>query len=148
MVLVINEEQTMLKESAKDFLKENSPVSALRALRDSRDATGYDKAIWQQMAEMGWGSLTFPEEYGGLDFGYVGLGQILEEMGKTLAASPMLSTVVLCGTAIRLGGNALQKEALLPTIAEGHLVMALALEEGRHHNPKTIKTTATKTEKG
>lgn len=148
MVLVINEEQTMLKESARDFLKEHSPVSALRTLRDNRDATGYDKVVWQQMVEVGWACLTFPEEYGGLDFGYVGLGQVLEEMGKTLTASPMMSTVILCGTAINLGGNVLQKEALLPAIAEGNLVMALAIDEGRHFNPKNIATTGIDTGDG
>lgn len=142
MALIINEEQQMLKTSAKEFLKNRAPVSALRLLRDSKDAKGYDTSLWQEMAEMGWASLNIPEAYGGLDFGYVGLGQIMEEMGRTLTASPLFSTVWLGATAINLAGNVLQKENLLPAIAEGNLVLALALEEGNQHRPNHIATTA------
>lgn len=148
MNLVKNEEQAMLKSSTKEFLQEKSPISALRNLRDSQDSIGYNKEIWNEMAQMGWAGLIIPEAYGGLDFGYTGLGQVLEEMGRTLVASPMISTVLLSATAINLGGNVLQKEELLPQIASGNLVMALASEEGKHHNPNQISTTAKITDEG
>ena len=148
MALVINEEQQMLKTSAKEFLTEKSPVEKLRQLRDSKNDTGFDKNLWKEMAEMGWASLTIPEAYGGLEFDYLGLGQILEETGRTLIASPLVSTVLLSATAINLGGNVLQKEELLPQIAAGELILTLAFEEGRHHNPNLINTTATKTSEG
>ena len=90
MALVLTEEQSMLKSSAREFLKARTPVSALRKLRDDKSETGYDPAIWNQMAEMGWAALTIPENYGGMDFGYTGLGQILEETGRTLTASPLV----------------------------------------------------------
>ncbi len=143
MALVINEEQQMLKTSAKEFLKNRAPVSALRMLRDSKDSKGYDTSLWQEMAEMGWTVLTIPEAYGGLNFGHVGLGQIMEEMGRTLAASPLFSTVWLGATAINLAGNVMQKETLLPAIGEGSLLVSLALEEGNQHRPNRIATTAT-----
>lgn len=142
MPLVINEEQQMLKTSAKEFLKENSPISKLRFLRDTKDKSGYDKALWKEMANMGWTALNIPVAYGGLDFGYTGLGQVLEETGRTLTASPLVSTVLLSATAINLGGNVLQKEALLSDIAAGTLIVAFALEEGRHHDSNSISTTA------
>ena len=139
MALVINEEQQMLKTSAAEYLKEKAPVAALRKLRDENTPQGYDINLWKEMAEMGWASLIIPEQYGGLDFGYVGFGQLLEEMGRTLTASPMISTVLVSTHAILLGGNDVQKDTLLPAIGSGELVMTLALEEGKQHNP--IKTT-------
>lgn len=140
MPLVITEEQSMLKTSAREFLKERAPVAALRALRDNRDEKGYDPQVWKEMAEMGWASLTIPEAYGGLDFGYTGLGQVLEETGRTLTASPLVSTALISTTLINLGGNVLQKEALLPAIAEGNLVVSLAFEEHAAHKPFAVQT--------
>lgn len=135
MTLVINEEPQMLKASAAEFLKEKAPVAALRKLRDTQDPQGYDTNLWQQMAEMGWASLIIPAQYGGLEFGYVGFGQLLEEMGRTLTASPMVSTVLVSANAILLAGNASQKERLLPAIGSGESIVTLALEEGKQHNP-------------
>lgn len=142
-MLVINEEQKMLKTSAKELLKEAGSIeNHLRRLRDAKDTTGYDATLWQQMVEMGLTALTVPETYGGLDFGYTGLGQVLEETGRTLTASPLISTVLLSTTAINLGGSNAQKETLLPAISEGKLLVAFACDEGRHHNPHDIKTVA------
>ena len=115
MSLVITEEQSMLKKSAKTFLAERAPVSSLRKLRDTGDEKGYDPQVWKEMVEMGWTSLTIPEAYGGLDFGYTGLGQILEETGRTLTASPLVSTILLGATIIKKGGSPTQKEAFLMT---------------------------------
>lgn len=148
MALIINEEQQMLKQSAKDFLKEQSPVAALRKLRDDNDANGYDKAIWAQMVDMGWACLTISEAHGGLDFGYTGLAQILEETGRTLTASPLVSTVLLGTTALNLGGSDAQKAALLPAIAEGKLLLALAIEEHNAHRPFVANTAATLNDNG
>jgi len=138
MPLVITEEQSMLKTSAKEFLKEKAPVANLRALRDERSAYGYDPKVWAAMAEMGWASLTIPEAYGGLDFGYTGLGQILEETGRTLTASPLVSTALIGTTLLNQGANVLQKEALLPAIAEGKLLLSLATEETQAHKPAVV----------
>ncbi|HAS45596.1 MAG TPA: acyl-CoA dehydrogenase [Microscillaceae bacterium] len=148
MTLVINEEQQMLKTSAAEFLKEKAPVAALRKLRDENDPQGYDKNLWKEMAEMGWASLVVPEQYGGLDFGYVGFGQLLEEMGRTLTASPMVSTVLVSTHAILLAGSDAQKEALLPAIGSGDLVMTLALEEGKQHKPTKTALSAVKSGEG
>lgn len=142
MALVLNEEQRILKDSAREFLQQNAPVEALRKLRDEADPTGYSAELWQQMAELGWTAIATPEQYGGLEFGYLGLGLILEEAGRTLAASPLFSTVVLGGSTIELGGSDEQKESLLPQIAAGEITCALALEEQNRHAPTTIELKA------
>jgi acyl-CoA dehydrogenase len=142
MALVLNEEQRLLRDTAREFLGKQAPVSALRKLRDDRDPLGYDPALWQQMTELGWASIILPEEYGGLDFGFTGLGVVLEECGRTLAASPLLATAAVGASAILLGGNSEQKQAMLPSLATGKLSLALALEESHHHRPHTISTRA------
>lgn len=144
MALVLNEEQRLLKDSAREFLQSNSPVVAFRKLRDEKDATGYSQDIWQQMVELGWTGIAIPESYGGLDFGFSGLGTIFEESGRTLAASPLFSTVVLGASAIEFAGSEEQKQDLLGEVAAGSLTLALALEEGTHHAPTNIALTAEK----
>ena len=140
MAYVLNEEQSMLKESAKEFLKSNAPVAQLRELRDKRDELGYNKSTWQQMIEMGWTALNIPEEYEGMNFGYLGLGQILEETGRTLTSSPLLSSVVMATSAINLCGSEEQKKKFLPRLSMGEITATLAIDETSRHQPKTLKT--------
>jgi len=140
MAYVLNEEQSMLKNSAQEFLKSNAPVNQLRNLRDSKDATGYDKGIWNQMIEMGWTALTIPEQYDGMNFGYLGLGQILEESGRTLTSSPLISSVLLGTSAIIEAGSESQKSTYLPQMGMGEITITLASDEGPRHNPGSINT--------
>ena len=79
MALVLSEEQEMLRDSARGFLAESAPVSALRKLRDDRDETGFSRDLWKEMAEMGWAGILVDEAHGGADFGFVGAGVIAEE---------------------------------------------------------------------
>ena len=142
MALILNEEQRLLQDTAGAFFRSNAPVDALRKLRDEKDDLGYSADLWRQMAEMGWASIILPEEYGGLDFGFAGMGALIQESGTTLTASPLIATAVIGASAILLGGNELQKQTLLPRVASGELTLALALEEGNHHQPTVIATTA------
>ena len=142
MPLVLNEEQRLLRDTARDFLASHAPVSALRKLRDERNPLGYEPQLWRQMAELGWASIILPEQYGGLDFGFLGLGLVMEECGRTLVASPLFASAVVGASALLLGGSAAQQAALLPKIAAGELTLALALEEYHHHRPTRIATTA------
>lgn len=143
MPLVLNEEQLLLQSTAEDFFSKKAPVSALRKLRDEKSSDGFSRELWQQMVAMGWPGTFLPEQYGGLDCGFMELGVVLQAGGRTLAASPMLSSVVLAASAILLGGSESQKSALLPRIASGDLLASLALEEGPHHHPTGVATTAT-----
>lgn len=148
MPLVLNEEQNMLKDAAKDFCANSTPITQLRKLRDDKDENGFDKATWQQMVELGWAGITIPEEFGGLGFGHMGMGVVLEECGRTLAASPLYSTAVLGASAIVHGGSNDQKSELLPLVAGGELLLAVAVEETPHHNPYRAETKAEKSGDG
>ena len=148
MALVLSEDQQLLKDSAKSFCEQNAPISVLRRLRDSKDEQGYDQAVWSQMIELGWAGMAIPEAYGGYDFGYGGLGIVLEETGKTLVSSPLISTVLVGATAIAQLGSEKQKQNFLPKIIAGELLTALALDEHASHNPIKIATTAVKVEGG
>ena len=145
MPLVLNEEQRMLRDTARDFLADNAPVTQMRQLRDEGSQRGYDSALWQQMIEMGWPAVAIDEAYNGFGLGHMALGAILEEAGKTLAHSPFYSSAMLAATAISEGGSVAQRESLLPLIAAGQLTMALAHEESNHHiDPSAIALSATR----
>jgi alkylation response protein AidB-like acyl-CoA dehydrogenase len=137
---VLTEEQSLLRDAAKTWTQEKSPVSAFRRMRDSAAPLGYDPAAFAEMAQMGWTGVIIPEEYGGSDFGYLGLGLILEETGRTLTASPILASALAAASAIILGGSDAQKQAWLPKIASGEVVGTLAVDEGPHHAPDKIAT--------
>ena len=141
---VLTEEQSMLRDAARTWTQEKSPVSAFRKMRDSGAPLGYDPAAFNEMAEMGWTGVIIPEEYGGSDFGYLSLGLVLEELGRTLTASPLLATGLATASALILGGTSAQKEAWLPKIAAGEAVGALAVDEGPHHNPEKVAVAAKK----
>lgn len=146
--LVKNEELQLLQDSARRFIQNESPVSSLRSLRDERSEEGFSKAVWSGMVDLGWVALTIPEEYGGMGYDHAGWGPILEEMGRALVSSPFLSTAVFGSTMVKLAGSATQKDEILPQIAEGNLLIALALEEGNVHAPEQISMYAVQTEGG
>ncbi len=145
---VLSEEQTMLRDAAKSWVSEQSPVTAFRKMRDSANPDGFDRAAWAQMAEMGWAGILIPEEFGGSGLGYLTLGLVLEETGRTLTASPLVSTALAATTALLLGGSDAQKKAWLPKIAEGKAIAALAVDEGAHHAPAKIAFKAVKSGNG
>jgi alkylation response protein AidB-like acyl-CoA dehydrogenase len=145
---VLNEEQSMLRDAAKSWTQEKSPVTAFRKMRDSGVEIGYDAKAWNEMAEMGWAGVIIPEEYGGSAFGYLSMGLILEELGRTLTASPLVASGVGAASALVLGGSDAQKSEWLPRIADGSVVGALAVDEGAHHAPEKVALTAAKSGAG
>jgi len=144
MSMVLNEEQNMLKDAARDFCTNSAPIAQLRKLRDEKNETGFDRDTWQEMVQLGWTGITIPEEFGGLGFGFMGLGIVMQECGRTLTASPLLSTAVLGTSALLHGGNEEQKSELLSAVTAGELFLALAVEETPHHNPYGATTSAKK----
>ena len=144
MALILNEEQQSLKDIASEFLQSNAPITHFREIRDTQNELGYDESLWMEMVNLGWSGILIPEEYGGFDFGMVGMGSILEEAGKTLTPSPLFSTGVLGASLLTLGGNDSQKQTYLPQIVDGTLTTALALEESNRHSPYSIDTLAKK----
>ncbi|MGA1341815.1 MAG: acyl-CoA dehydrogenase family protein [Hyphomonas sp.] len=141
MTFVLTEDQDMLRETAQAFARDELPVSRLRALRD-KGANGDDPETRRKLAELGFFGVIIPDEPGAETFGLVGLGQILEAQGRTLAATPLLQTALIAASALQLGGTPAQKAEWLPRIAAGEVTFALALDESAHFAPYTIATEA------
>jgi alkylation response protein AidB-like acyl-CoA dehydrogenase len=120
-------EQEQIRQSARDFLAKECPMTLVRTLME--DEQGHSEALWKQMAELGWMGLIFPETYGGAGLTHVDLVVVLEEMGRVVMPGPFFATVLLAGVAILEGGSEAQKKALLPGIAAGTLKGTLALLE-------------------
>jgi alkylation response protein AidB-like acyl-CoA dehydrogenase len=148
MALVLNEEQSMLRDSARGFIGDKAPVSHLRQLRDANDASGFSRELWHDFAEMGFSGLLVPEEFGGSGLGCVEAGIVMEEIGRTLMPSPFLATGVLAASALSRGGSDAQKSQYLPGIADGSLLAALAIDEGAKHRPLMTKLQAVRSGNG
>ncbi|HWZ41388.1 MAG TPA: acyl-CoA dehydrogenase family protein [Bradyrhizobium sp.] len=148
MALVLTEEQSMLRDSARGLISDKAPVSHLRGLRDSRDATGFSRELWKSFAEMGFSGLLVPEEFGGSGLGCVEAGVVMEEIGRTLMPSPFLSTAVVAASALSRGGSAAQKSEYLPKISQGSLLAALAVDEGAKHRPLQTELKAARSGNG
>jgi len=148
MAMVLSEEQELLKDSARDFVKANAPVSHLRELRDNKDADGFSKKMWKEVAELGWAGILFSEEYGGAELGMAELGVIMEECGRTLAPLPILSSVVLGGCAVDAGGSDVLRKEILTGVCSGDTLLALALQETPRFAPYQVSTTGVKTDAG
>jgi alkylation response protein AidB-like acyl-CoA dehydrogenase len=142
MPLYLNDEQVQLQDSARNFMAENSPVSALRRLRDTQDADGFSRSLWARFADMGFTGVLVPEAHGGLGLGHVEAGVVMEQIGANLAASPLLASGIVATTAIRLAGSAAQQAEWLPRLAQGQAIATLAVDESAKHRPWHGSTTA------
>ena len=141
MALVLTEDQQMLKTSAADFVKKESPVLRVRQLRDSNDPVGYSPKVWGKMAELGWPAILIPEDLGGLGMGNVEMACVLEECGRALVPEPLLSSVLLGANAVLLGGSDAQKQSVLPSVADGTRTMTLAWQERGARYERTVCST-------
>ncbi|MFG3597234.1 acyl-CoA dehydrogenase family protein [Bradyrhizobium sp. RDI18] len=148
MPLVLTEEQSMLRDSARGLISDKATVSHLRHLRDSKDETGFSRELWKTFAEMGFSGLLVPENFGGSGLGCVEAGIVMEEIGRNLMPPPFLSTAVLAASALSRGGSDAQKAAHLPKIADGSLLAALAIDEGAKHRPLQINLQAVRSGNG
>ncbi len=146
MQLVLSEDQELLAKTAADFVADHSPVSRVRALRDSADPEGFSRSLWKQMAELGWLGIPIPENYGGAGMGLSELAVVLEALGRTLAPEPFLSSVLLGGQALLLGGSEAAKRAWLPRLTAGDANLTLAYQEARSRYD--LRRVATRAESG
>jgi len=148
MALVLSEEQSILRDSARGLIGDKAPVSHLRQLRDTRDASGFSRDLWKTFAEMGFSGLLVPQDFGGSGLGCVEAGVVMEEIGRNLMPSPFLATSVLAASALSRGGSAAQKSEHLPGIADGSLLASLAIDEGAKHRPLMTKMQAVRSGNG
>jgi alkylation response protein AidB-like acyl-CoA dehydrogenase len=142
--LVLTEDQESIQRAARAFVQAKLPITQLRALRDRRDPVGFSREAWREMAALGLVGVTIPEAYGGGGLGFAELGLVLEECGRTLAPTPLVSSVALGATALVLAGTSAQKEAHLPAVSAGERILAFAHEEKTRHARFAIATRAEK----
>jgi alkylation response protein AidB-like acyl-CoA dehydrogenase len=143
----LTEGQEMLRETARDFLTTACPKSLVREMVE--DEKGHPLQLWQKMGEMGWMGMIVPEEYGGAGAGFLDFVVLLEEMGRACLPGPFFSTVVLGGLTILEAGSEEQKKEVLPELAEGKLLLTLALTEpSATYTAEGIQTRATQVDEG
>jgi alkylation response protein AidB-like acyl-CoA dehydrogenase len=135
MALILSEEARMVRDTAHEFFRERSPITMLRKLRDDNDPVGFSRDLWRRMAELGWTGFLVAEDDGGSAFGMTGLVQVMEAAGRTLTASPLMSTALIGASLLSSAGSEDQKAEYLPPLLAGEHIVALALEEGTRHAP-------------
>jgi acyl-CoA dehydrogenase len=123
--LAFSEEQAMILDTAREFCRDKSPISTVRAQLDS--ATGFDAATWDQMVALGWSGIALPEAYGGSGLGVSALVPVVESMGRAMLGTPLVSSALAGQLILRAGSNA-QLESLLPPLAEGAAATLALLE--------------------
>ena len=134
------EEQELLRAELRKFLDQNAPLERVREIAEG--GSGTDPALWNRMAELGWVGLSMPEEHGGVGLDLETLIVVLEETGRSLFPSPLISTV-LAAKAIERYGNAAQQGRWLPGLADGSKVGTFAfLERSDTFAPEGIETVA------
>ena len=148
MGFVLTEQQQLVRETAAQFVRERMPVSHFRKLRDERDPLGFSRAIWKEMAQLGLAGTIVPEVYGGAGLGHAELGLILEECGRHLAPTPLLSTVALGVNALLLAATEAQRAEILPGVCRGETLLAWAHDEGVRHSRYSIATRAQEVQGG
>ena len=124
-----SEDQKFLRDEVRKFLTARCTSAEVRTVLDTPSIT-HDATLWHQIGEMGWLGAAIPEEHGGLGLGMLELCVIAEEVGRVLAPVPFSSTVYMLAEALKLAGSEAQKSALLPKLAAGEVIGALALSEG------------------
>jgi len=140
----LTEEQSLLKDQASAWAREQAPVIKFREMRDSGIEQAFAPTIWPKMVEMGWTGILVPEQYGGSDLGYLTFGIVLEELGRQLVASPLFASALVGASAVLQGGTDAQKKKYLPAILDGSEILTLAVDEGPRHAPAHTALTASK----
>jgi alkylation response protein AidB-like acyl-CoA dehydrogenase len=147
MAMTYNEDQSMLRDSARDFMKTEAPVAHLRKYRDMDCKDGFSHDLWKQFSEMGFTGILIPEADGGLGMGHVEAGIVLEEIGRNLSPSPFLSTSVVAVEALKAADKAM-RDRWFPGILAGETVIGIAIEEGKKHHPEKIALKAERSGNG
>lgn len=147
MDLNLSDEQRLLRESADRFV--NETYNADHRRKAASEPLGFSPAIWKQFADLGWLALPIGEDFGGLGGGAIEIGILMEAFGRGLVSEPYLSTVVIGAALVAECGTDAQKQAILPKVADGSLILALAhSERGARFDLAKVETMATKTADG
>ena len=133
--MILTDDQRMLQDTVRPFMAEGGIKKELRHWRDTGCTDGYGSDLWKQFAELGLTGILIPESHGGAGLGQVEAGLVLEEIGRNLTPSPFLTTAV---AAVRALEGSAQAERWFPGILAGDTVAALAIDEGKHHDPAMV----------
>lgn len=147
MAMILNDDQAMLQDSAREFVKSTAPVSHFRELRDGNNAEGFSRDLWKQFAEMGFTGVLIPEDEGGMGLGNIEAGIVLEEVGRNLSPSPFLTSAVAAVEALKSAGKD-QRERWFGGIASGESVIGLAIDESAKHRPANTTCAAERSGNG
>ena len=145
---LLSEEQTMIRDQAVAWVRDDSPVTQFRAMRDSDAPLGFFPETWDAMVNLGWPGMLIPEAYGGSGLGYLTFGIVLEQLGRHLTASPLFASALVGASAVIQAGNEAQKTWILPKVADGSAIVSLALEEGARHSPENTALTVKRSDSG
>ncbi|TJY59769.1 pimeloyl-CoA dehydrogenase small subunit [Sinimarinibacterium sp. CAU 1509] len=141
MDFTFTEEQHQFQDSLQRFVRKDYDFERRRAIIAS-DA-GWSREVWQQLAEMGVMALALPEAYDGFGGGGFDTLLVMEALGRGMVVEPYLATVVLGAGVLIDAGSAAQRQAVLPAVAAGERLLALAHDEpGQRYASSTIATTA------
>jgi alkylation response protein AidB-like acyl-CoA dehydrogenase len=139
----LSQDQKLLVDTATAFVRKESPVTRLRAMRP--DPVGYSKELWKQMGELGWLGILLPESLGGFGGSFVDAALVIEKLGTTLVPEPYIASVVLAGSTILAAGSDAQKKRWLEPLGAGEATLALAYAERESRfDPFRIATRAQK----
>jgi alkylation response protein AidB-like acyl-CoA dehydrogenase len=147
MAMTLNEDQSMLRDSARDFMASEAPVKHFREFRDKNCKDGFSHDLWKQFAEMGFTGILIPEAEGGMGMGHIEAGIVLEEIGRNLSPSPFLTTSVAAVEALKLADKAM-RERWFPAILSGDAVIGVAVDESAKHRPEKIACKAERSGNG
>jgi alkylation response protein AidB-like acyl-CoA dehydrogenase len=143
---LLTDDQKLIQDTARSFLAEEGSIARqLRHWRDTGCGDGFGHALWKQFAELGLTGICIPEGAGGAGMGAVEAGLVLEEIGRNLTPSPFLVTAV---AAVRALDGSAHADRWFPGILAGDTVAALAVDEGRHHDPAAVALEATRSGNG
>jgi alkylation response protein AidB-like acyl-CoA dehydrogenase len=135
MAMILNDDQGMLRDTAREFMKAEAPVTHFRKFRDMECKDGFSHDLWKQFAEMGFTGILIPEAEGGLGMGHIEAGIVLEEIGRNLSPSPFLTTAIGAVEALKSADKAM-RERWFPVILNGEAVIGLAVDEHSKHRPE------------
>ncbi|QNN66247.1 acyl-CoA dehydrogenase family protein [Sphingomonas rhizophila] len=144
--MILTDDQRMLQDTVRPFMADEGAIKTqLRHWRDTNCKDGFGHGLWKQFAELGLTGILVPEAQGGAGLGMIEAGVVLEEIGRNLTPSPFLTTAV---AAVRALEGSAQAERWFPGIVAGETVAALAIDEGRNHDPARIECRAERSGNG
>ncbi|HEY95927.1 MAG TPA: acyl-CoA dehydrogenase family protein [Dehalococcoidia bacterium] len=139
--LKYTESEQILRKSALDFLKRDAPKEVVQVLQETD--TGVTDVLWQKVVDMGWLGIIIPEEYGGVGSTLTSAGVLFEALGTGPLPGPYFSSGILGASIILEAASEEQKQRILPEVAEGRIILALALtEESYRWEPDAIQMSA------